>query len=85
MVHIKVQAHADRVGRDQIIHIPALVEVHLGIAGAGRERPHDHRRPAALAPDQFGDRVHLFSGKRDDGGARGQAGDLFFAGERECG
>ena len=34
MIDIEIEAHADRIGRDQIFDIARLVERNLGIAGA---------------------------------------------------
>ena len=51
MVDVHVQAHADRIGRDQKIDFARLEEAHLGVAGARTERTHDHCRAAALAAD----------------------------------
>ena len=59
MVHVHVQAHADRVGGDQEVDLLVLVERHLGVAGARREPAHHHRAAAAAAADQFGDRVDI--------------------------
>ena len=54
MVDVHVEAHADGVGRDEEIDFAGLEELDLGVAGAGRERPHHHRRAAAMPADQFG-------------------------------
>ena len=69
MVDIHVEAHADGVGGHQEIDLAGLIERDLGIARARRERAHHHRRPAALATDQFGDRVDRLGRKRDHGAA----------------
>ena len=42
----------------------------------GRQRPHHHRRAAALAADQFGDGVDGLGGEGDDGAAPRQPGEL---------
>ena len=42
----------------------------------GLQRPHHHRRPAAMAADQFGDRIDRLGGKGDDGAAPRQARQL---------
>ena len=34
MRHVHVEAHADRIGRDQIIDLACLEHRHLGVAGA---------------------------------------------------
>ena len=60
VIDIEVEPHADGVGRDQVVDLAGLVERDLGVAGARRERAEHHRRAAALAADQFGDRVYFF-------------------------
>ena len=74
MVDVHVEAHADGVGGHQEIDLAGLVERHLGVAGAGAERAHHHRRAAALAADQLGDGVDLVGGEGDDRAAPRQAG-----------
>ena len=76
MVDVHVEAHADRVGRDQEIDFAGLEELDLRVAGARAERPHHHRRPAAMAADQFGDGVDRVGGERDDGAPPRQAGEF---------
>ena len=80
MVHVHVEAHADRIGGDNIVHIARLVERDLGIAGAGRERPHDHSGTALLAADEFGHGVDHLGREGDDGRAARQAGELLLPG-----
>ena len=67
MVDVHVQAHADRVGRDQEIDLLLLVKRHLGVAGARRQPAHHHGAAAAPAADQFGDGVDLGGAERDHG------------------
>ena len=76
VVHVHVEAHADRVGGDQEIDLLGLIQRHLGVAGARREPAHHHRAAAAPAADQLGDGVDLGGGERDHGGARRQAHQL---------
>ena len=83
VVDIEVEPHADGVGGDEVVDVPGLVELDLGVAGARRERAEDHGGAAALAADQFGDGVDLLRREGDDGGAVRQAGDLLLAGEGE--
>ena len=59
MVQIKVQPHADGIGRHQKIDIAILVELNLRVAGAGAEPPHHHRRAATLAPHKLGNLIDL--------------------------
>ena len=80
VVDVHVEAHADGVGRHQEVDLAGLEEGDLGVAGAGRERAHHHRRPAALAADQLGDGVDRVGREGDDGAAPGQAGELLRAG-----
>ena len=79
MVDIHIQAHANGVGGDQKIHFAGLIERHLGIAGSGAERAHDHRRAAALATDQLGNGIDGVGGEGDDRAAPGQAAELLRA------
>ena len=67
VVDVHVQAHADGVGGDQEVHLARLEQLDLGVAGAGAQGAHDHRRPAALAADQLGDGVDLLGREGDDG------------------
>ena len=60
-----------------------MVELHLGVAGARRQRTEHHGGPAALAPDQLGDGVDLLRREGDDGRAPGQAPELLLAREGE--
>ncbi|CAH0304574.1 hypothetical protein ROS9278_04677 [Roseomonas sp. CECT 9278] len=76
MVDIHVQAHADRVGRDQEIDLAVLVQRDLRVARARRQPAHHHRAAAAAAANGLGDGVDLVRAEGDDGGPRGQAGQL---------
>ncbi|MNJ44801.1 hypothetical protein D3C77_398670 [compost metagenome] len=76
MVHVHVQPHADGVGGDQEVDLARLEQLDLGVAGARAQGPHDHRRPAPLAAQQFGDGVDLLGREGDHGAAAGQAGQL---------
>ena len=79
VIHVEVQAHAHRVGGDEVVDVARLVELDLRVAGARREGAQHHRRAAALAPDQFRDGVDLLGREGDDGGAPGQAAELLLA------
>ena len=83
MVHVHIQTHADGVGGHQEVDLAGLEEGHLGVAGAGGERAHHHRRSAPLAPDQLGHGVDLLGGEGDHGGAAGQARQLLRPGVGE--
>ena len=67
MGDVHVEPHADRVGRDQIVHLAGLIHRHLGVAGAWGEGPHHHRRPAAHPAQHLSDRVDLLGREGDDG------------------
>ena len=69
-VHVK--AHADRVGRDQIVDLTRLIHLDLRIARPRGERAHDNRGPALVTAQHLGQRVDVLGGERDDGGALGQ-------------
>ncbi len=73
---VHVEAHADRVGRDQIVDFARLIEGDLGVASTRAEGAEHDRSTAALAPDQLGERIDLLGGERDDGAAARQPGDL---------
>ena len=85
MVHIHVEAHADGVGRDQVVDLARLVEVDLGVARARAQGAHHHRRAAALAADQLGDGIDLAGREGDHGRAARQARHLLGAGIGELG
>ncbi len=76
VIDIEVEAHADGVGGDKKVDIAGLVELHLGVAGARRQRAQDNGGAAALTPDQFGDGVDLVGGERDDRGTARKPRDL---------
>ena len=77
MVDVHVEAHADGVGRHQEIDLAGLEQLDLGVAGAGRQRPHHHRRPAALPADQFGDGVDASAEKATTALRRGRRVSFF--------
>jgi hypothetical protein len=83
VVHVHVEAHADRVRGDQEVHLALLVERHLRVAGAGRQPAHHHRAAAAPAADGLGDGVDLAGGEGDHGAAGRQARELGRAGVGE--
>ena len=79
MVQIHVEAHADGIGRDQIIDIARLVQRNLGVARARAERAHHYRRSAALAADHLGQPIDIVGRERDRGRAARQAAQFFLA------
>ena len=80
MRDVHVEAHADRIGRDQIVDLAGLIHRNLRVARARRERAHHHRRAAAQPPQHLGDRVDLLRGEGDDHRALGQPRQLLRTG-----
>ncbi len=81
MVDIEIEAHPDRVGRDQVVDVARLVERDLRVARARRQRAEHDGGAATLAADQLGDLVDLGRRERDDRGAPLQAREFPLAGE----
>ena len=79
MIEIEVEAHADRISRDEKLDIAGLIESDLGVARPGRKRAEHDSRAAALATDQLGNRVNVLRRKRDDRRPRRQPRNLFLA------
>ena len=73
MVEIHVQAHADRVGRDEVIDLAGLEHADLRVARPRAQRAEHDRGAAALPPHQLGQREHVGQAERDDGAARAAA------------
>ena len=59
MVNVHIQPHADRVGGDEIINVSGLIQLNLGIAGAGGQASHDNGGAAPLTPYHFGDGIYI--------------------------
>ncbi len=76
MVDVHIEAHPDRVGRDQEVDLFILIERHLRVARARGEPPHHDRATAATSPDKFGNRIDLSRAEGDNGGPRWQAHQL---------
>ena len=85
MVDVDVEAHADGVGGDQIVDVAGLVERHLRVAGARRQRAQHHGGAAALAADQFGDGIDLSAEKATMAERRGSRVSFFCAGIGQLG
>ena len=83
MVDVEIKSHADGVGRHHVVDFAGLVERDLGVAGARRQRAEHDRRAAALAADQFGDRVNFLGREGDDGRAARQAREFLLAGKAQ--
>ena len=73
MLQIKVEAHADRISGDDVIHLAILKQLDLLVARFGRKRPHHHCRPAPEPAQHFGHGVDLLGRECDYRTARGQA------------
>ena len=82
MGHVHVEAHADRVGRDQMLDLAGLVHGDLGVAGARRQGAQHDRGTALLAADHLGQRVDLGRREGDHDAAPRQAMQLAVAGDR---
>ena len=81
---VHVEPHADGVGRDEIIDVARLIHRHLRVAGAGRQRSHHHRRPAARPAQHFGDRINFLRAERDDHRPFGEPREFLRASIAEC-
>ena len=82
VIDIEIEAHADGVGRHQVVDVAGLIERDLRIARARRQRAEHHRGAAALAADQFGDGVDFVGREGDDGRAARQPRELLVAGDK---
>ena len=83
VIEVHVEAHADGIGRHQVIDLARLEQTDLRVARARTERA-EHDRGAALAPAHgLGERENVGDGERHDGAARRQARQLLGAGVRE--
>ena len=83
MIDVEIETHADGVGRHQIVDFARLIELHLRIARARRQRAEHDRGAAALAADQFADGINFIGRERDDGRAARQPRQFFLAGESQ--
>ena len=77
MADIKVQPHADCIGRHQIIDVPVLIERHLSVAGTRAKRAHHHGATALLPPDQLGNGIYILNRKSHNGAAGRHSAYLF--------
>ena len=83
VVDVEIEAHPDRIGRDEVIDIAVLEHRDLRVSGTGRQRAEHHGRAAMLAADQFRDGIDFIGRERDDRGAPRLPRDLAVAGEFE--
>ena len=79
VVDVEVEAHADRVGGDQVVHLARLVERDLGVARPRRQRAEHDGRAAALPAQALGHRVDVRDREHDDRAAPGQPIELLRA------
>ena len=77
MGNIKVQPHANRISRHQIIDVTVLIHLDLRVARARAQRAHHNRRSALLTAQQLGNRIDIFNGKPNDCGPRRHPRQLF--------
>ncbi len=66
VIHIEIEAHADRVGRDKEIHVARLIESDLRVARARAQCAEHDRRTSALPADEFRDRVDIAGREGND-------------------
>ena len=72
VVDVEVQAHADRVGGHDVLHLAGLIEGDLGVPCARGQRAEHHRGAAAARLQPGRERVDLVGAEGDDRGARRQ-------------
>ncbi len=84
MVEIHVEAHADRISRDEIVDLAGLEHPDLSIARSRAQRAENYRGAAPLPADQLGKREHVRNGEGDDRAARRQPRHLFVARIGQC-
>ncbi len=65
MGHIHVEAHADGIGRDEVIDLARLIHGDLRISCTWAEGTQHDRRPAAMPPYEFGQRIDIGGGEGD--------------------
>ena len=66
VVDVEIEAHADRVGGDDVIDLAILEQFDLTVAGFRAQRAHHHRRAAAKPPQHFGHGIDLLGTEGDD-------------------
>ena len=84
VVDIEIEAHADRVGGDDVIDLAVLEQFDLAIARLRAQRAHHHRRPAAKASQHFGNGIDLLGAEGDDRASGRKARELARADMRQC-
>ena len=83
VVHVHVEAHADRVSGHHVIDFAGLIHGDLGVAGPRRKGAEDDGGPTALPSNALGQLVDPVDRKRDDGASARQSRDVRGAGIRE--
>jgi len=71
-LEVEVEAHADGVGGDEVLHLSGLVHRDLRVACAWREPTEHHRDTAAQFPQRLRQLVDALGGEGDDGRPRRQ-------------
>ena len=79
VIDIEIEAHADGICCDQIIHIARLEQLDLGIARARAQRADYHRRAAPLAAEHFSQLINVGRRKGDNGRTWRQTCELLLA------
>ena len=79
VIDVEIEAHADGVGGHEEVDVARLIERHLRVARARRQRAEHDGGAAALAADELGDGVDLGRREGDDRRALRQARDLLLA------
>src|SRR5690606_17297734 len=80
VIEVEVEAHADRVGGDEVLDFARFVEGHLRVAGARRKgTENDGGAPSSMFEPR-GDRVDLVGAECDDGAAGRKATEAARAG-----
>ena len=66
VVDVEIEAHADRIGGDDVIDLSVLEQFDLAVARLRAQRAHHHRRAAAKPPQHLGHGIDLFGTEGDD-------------------
>ncbi len=69
VVEVHVQAHADRVGGDQIVDLAGLVHLDLLVAGSGAQCAQNNRAATAHALERLSDVINIGRREHHDGAA----------------
>src|SRR4029079_958447 len=80
VVDVEIEAHADGVGRYQVVDVTRLIESNLRVARARRKRAKHDCCPSPLPTDQLGDGVNFFRRESNDCRSRWQTRQLLLPG-----